>query len=195
MDTPSLLVRERILSEAARLFVSQGYDGISMREIASACSLSKAGIYYHFKDKQDLFLALLLDNLEQVSKLVADVRSAGGSARDQIEAFTRGLFEHLSANQRAVIRLANQEISKLSAEIREEFGIKYYALFIGPLQDIFAEGIQNGELRNLDSLACTWVLLGMLYPLFSSAGDTRPEAGSKALETALDIFFNGLSNS
>ena len=49
--TEALDLRARILAEATRLFVVYGYNGISMREIAEAVGVSKAGQYYHFKDK------------------------------------------------------------------------------------------------------------------------------------------------
>ncbi len=52
-------VRARILNTALRLFVAQGYNGVSMREIAALCQLSKAGLYYHFEDKEDLFLEII----------------------------------------------------------------------------------------------------------------------------------------
>jgi AcrR family transcriptional regulator len=193
MDTPSSQVRERIIAEAGALFVRHGYDGISMREIAEACSLSKAGIYYHFKDKEDLFLALLANNLERVGSLLAEVQPEGSTTRERIELFARRLFTHLSGDERAVIRLANQEMSKLSAEIRETFGQRYFTVFIGPLQDIFAEGVKTGDLRPLDPKVSAWVLLGMLYPLFSASSETRPEMALKAVEQSLSIFFDGLS--
>ncbi len=47
--------REKILEQARQLFASQGYRGLSMRQIAEVVGISKAGIYYHFKDKEDLF--------------------------------------------------------------------------------------------------------------------------------------------
>lgn len=38
----------RILAAAARLFMARGYRGISMREIAEAVGISKAGLYFPF---------------------------------------------------------------------------------------------------------------------------------------------------
>jgi AcrR family transcriptional regulator len=193
METSPSSIRAHILSETARLFVQRGYDGISMREIAEACKLSKAGIYYHFKDKEGLFLALMMDNLERVSRLVSEARQIGGTRREQITAFARGLFDHMDSDQRALIRLANQEMGKLSAEIRAEFGQIYYARFIEPLKEIFAEGMRSGELRPQDPMVATWVLLGMLYPLFAPAAEARPGSGLAAAEAALNIFFEGMN--
>ncbi|MGH9582369.1 MAG: TetR/AcrR family transcriptional regulator, partial [Bryobacteraceae bacterium] len=41
------------------LFVREGYESFSMRKLAQKVEYSPAGIYLHFKSKQDLFLALV----------------------------------------------------------------------------------------------------------------------------------------
>ena len=78
-------MRTRILEEATRLFTIYGYTGISMREIAEAVGVSKAGLYYHFKDKEDLFLAILYDALRRVEQVVTGAVAASPHARGQIE--------------------------------------------------------------------------------------------------------------
>jgi len=52
--------RERILDIALELFISQGYDKTSLREIAEQLGFSKAAIYYHFASKKDILGALHL---------------------------------------------------------------------------------------------------------------------------------------
>lgn len=51
--------RERILDVAATLFITQGYDGTSLREIADEMGFTKAALYYHFPSKEDLLRALI----------------------------------------------------------------------------------------------------------------------------------------
>ena len=51
--------RERILEVSAELFVEQGYDGTSLREIAERLGFSKAALYYHFSSKEQILEALL----------------------------------------------------------------------------------------------------------------------------------------
>lgn len=55
-----LASKDRIVQEATQLFIEQGYHHLSMRELAAAAGLSKAGIYHHFKDKESLFLVTLI---------------------------------------------------------------------------------------------------------------------------------------
>jgi AcrR family transcriptional regulator len=50
--------RQRILDVALALFIEQGYDGTSLREIAERLGVTKAALYYHFASKEDLLLAL-----------------------------------------------------------------------------------------------------------------------------------------
>jgi AcrR family transcriptional regulator len=50
--------RERILDIALDLFIDQGFDKTSLRQIAEKLGFSKAALYYHFASKDDILLAL-----------------------------------------------------------------------------------------------------------------------------------------
>ena len=51
--------RDRILAVAMDLFIEQGYEGTSLREIAEPLGFTKAALYYHFRSKQDILRALM----------------------------------------------------------------------------------------------------------------------------------------
>src|SRR5256712_5532401 len=51
--------RARILEAATRVFSAKGYHGTLVDEIASEAETSKGGVYFHFPNKQAIFLALL----------------------------------------------------------------------------------------------------------------------------------------
>jgi AcrR family transcriptional regulator len=53
-----LNTRERILDVALDLFIAQGFDGTSLREIAERLGFTKAALYYHFTSKDDILMAL-----------------------------------------------------------------------------------------------------------------------------------------
>ncbi|MCS7464086.1 TetR/AcrR family transcriptional regulator [Paenibacillus doosanensis] len=53
------LSRERILEEARQLFAEHGYHALTMRSIAKAMGYSHGALYYHFKEKAELFYALV----------------------------------------------------------------------------------------------------------------------------------------
>jgi TetR/AcrR family transcriptional regulator, acrAB operon repressor len=51
--------RSRILDAAERVFEAHGVSGTSLHEIAQAAGLTRGAIYWHFKDKADLFNAMM----------------------------------------------------------------------------------------------------------------------------------------
>ena len=59
-SAPQPSTRERILDIALELFVEQGYDKTSLRDISERLGTTKAALYYHFKRKQDILLELHL---------------------------------------------------------------------------------------------------------------------------------------
>ena len=50
--------REKILDAARELFVTEGYEGVSMRRVAEKIEYSPTAIYVHFADKEELFREL-----------------------------------------------------------------------------------------------------------------------------------------
>lgn len=51
-------VKDLILNAAREIFLKEGYENTSIRKIATAIEYSPGIIYHHFKDKNDLLLAL-----------------------------------------------------------------------------------------------------------------------------------------
>src|SRR5512135_2218349 len=71
--------RDAILDTSAKLFSQHGYTGVSIRDIAQACGMTNAALYYHFKNKEDLFLAMLRRDHE---KAIAALHAAANSPGD-----------------------------------------------------------------------------------------------------------------
>jgi AcrR family transcriptional regulator len=57
--------RERILAAARAVFGARGYHAATIEEIADEAGLSNGAIYYNFQNKEELFLALLDERLEE----------------------------------------------------------------------------------------------------------------------------------
>ncbi len=64
--------RDRILRAAGEVFISRGYDGASLDQVAAAAGLTKGAVYSSFSGKDELFFALVADRLEQRLAAVAD---------------------------------------------------------------------------------------------------------------------------
>jgi AcrR family transcriptional regulator len=186
VETAAPGLRERILEQATPLFIKQGYQGLSMREIAAAVGVSKAGLYYHFKDKEALFLAILLTNIESLGKLVHEVRESGGSFRAQLRGLLLGIATRMHGSQ-AIMRLAEQDAVHLSPDAREQLYRTYHQAFIGQVQAALQEAQSQGEVKRLPPEKLTRLLLGMAYPLLS----TPAEEAEASVKLLLTVFFEG----
>ena len=182
--------RDHIIDQATSLFVARGYTGISMREIAQATGLSKAGLYHHCPDKEHLFLAVLTAHLRQLAALIDRARAEHPDTRGRLDALLRGIFS-LPPERRAIIRLASQEMAALSPEARRTFARQYRELFIDRVEALMREGIERGELRPLSPRLLTWMLLGMAYPFFYPAHQAELGDPMETVSTMLTVFFEG----
>lgn len=71
----ALATRNHLLDAAEHVFLAQGVAGTSLNDIAVAAGTTRGAIYWHFKDKADLFNAMLdrvTMPLQQAMSLVDD---------------------------------------------------------------------------------------------------------------------------
>jgi AcrR family transcriptional regulator len=73
--------RDKILDAARELFVTEGYEGVSMRRVAEKIEYSPTAIYVHFSDKQQLFHELC----QQDYARLAEVFQSSAMSSDPIE--------------------------------------------------------------------------------------------------------------
>lgn len=106
--------REQILDAARDLFLEHGYDKASLREVADEVGVTKAALYYHFRSKEDLLVALL----EPLTQLTLDfVDDLAGDEPEQwaqgLEYFIdwmmrhRDLFDLIEHNETAIAAMLN----------------------------------------------------------------------------------------
>ncbi len=183
-------MRERIIEVASTRFVERGFDGVSMREIADECGISKAALYYHFTGKAELLQAVVSGYLGEVAAVISVVTNdpSIGEAEAKLRMIVRGLFE-LPAQRRAILRLAMYEVRQLPNAAQGAFIADYRTTFLAPLTGIFTSGVEAGELRQLDPDFCVRVLLGVLYPFFVPGGPAAGGAGE--VDSLLDVLFGG----
>lgn len=101
-------MRQLILETAMKLFVAEGYENVTIRKIADKIEYSPGTIYFYFKDKDDVLLALCSIAFSEFFKALKPMRDV----RDPIE--------RLRAGSRMYIRFAleNQEFYDLMFIIR-----------------------------------------------------------------------------
>ena len=188
--------REQILDAATGLFIQQGYHGLSMRQIAEALGVTKAALYYHFEDKEQLFLAVLTAYLKRLEVTLDQIQAEPVSNRERISRFVEHILSQ-PGEQHAIIRLASQEMRHVSAAQRQAFNQVYHQKFIDKIQAILQAGMEQGEFRGefqrLDPQVATWALLGLVYPYLDPTHAGEAALPGELIRQILGIYFEGIA--
>ena len=94
------LTKEMIMTAARELFRKKGYQQVSIRQIASELGYSHGSIYYHFKNKADLFYAMIETDFKLLDRWLEDVMNLNldhqGKLREVLLAYIRFGLTHKS---------------------------------------------------------------------------------------------------
>jgi TetR/AcrR family fatty acid metabolism transcriptional regulator len=156
----SLARHERILEAALQVFSRKGYRDASVDDIAAESDTSKGGVYFHFPNKQAIFLALL-DRMaallrSRVEEAIAAERDPVRKADIALQVVLRTFGSH-----RTLARLffvdalgAGREFNQRMAELRAEFA----AL----IQRHLDEAIRQGAIPPVDTTVAARVWFGAI---------------------------------
>jgi AcrR family transcriptional regulator len=142
---------EDILVTALDLFARRDFHGVSMREIASACGINIALIYYYFGSKEELFRAAIGHAIKQA---MSGYRRLRAERRDPIDALNAlfdinvRLYEPLSRLARILIdyRLSGARVASIDRMIDS-----LYADECALLAESIRHGIAQGRFRQIDA--------------------------------------------
>jgi len=143
------LTKQRILSEALTLFSIKGYGPVTVAEIADAVGIKAPSLYKHYKSKQDIFNAILVEMKASYERQTASMDMNGidaekdkvlylNSSEDKIVEMSIGLFQYFLHDENeckfrkmlSIERYNNKELAAEYAKQYIDFPISYqYALF------------------------------------------------------------------
>src|SRR5690554_2594276 len=87
------LTREMIMDAARDLFAEKGYQQVSMRQIAKELGYSHGAIYYHFKNKAELFYALVKDHFLMLDQTITEIVDGEEANEEKLKQLFQGYIE------------------------------------------------------------------------------------------------------
>jgi AcrR family transcriptional regulator len=103
--------RQEILVTALELFLAQGYDATSLREIAERLDITKAALYYHFPAKEQLVVELTRQFLNDLADLVAQARGERGREHQTCRAELLSAYLDILVEHHQVVDLLSRNPS------------------------------------------------------------------------------------
>ena len=91
--------RERVLEAAMALFAEHGVSGTSLQMIAETMGVTKAAVYYHFRTKEEIVVAVLAGPLERLDAVLTDAE-AQPTRQAQLDIVAGGMIDIVLENRR-----------------------------------------------------------------------------------------------
>ncbi len=179
----SVETRRRILEAALDLFIEQGYDKVSLREIAERVGVAKAALYYYFPSKEQILQTLVepLDDMRNVvMELVEHRPSREEWAARMVEFIAymlpqRRLFELFQSNQPALRELFEARHNKQEHELMHE-----------RVNQLLADDSMSLDDKVRMTGAAVMIMGVVAAPLGPQLADAAPEDLRKALVDAVN---------
>jgi len=96
--------KETILYQALTLFSDRGYEGVSMRDIASAVGIKAASLYNHFKSKEDIFNSIIDEMTKRYEEAALKMQVPNGDMNAVAEKYMHVSEETLVAIAKNMFR-------------------------------------------------------------------------------------------
>lgn len=121
-----LMSRTRILTAALELFVSAGYQSVSVDEIAVAAGMGRATFYLYFKSKKDIVAALVEENIPEFQDLYLRIPFGNDASDAVIESWINQVFDYYRRTRQHVLFYRQAQI--MDPEIRAMTEANYAAV-------------------------------------------------------------------
>lgn len=186
--------RDFIIDEAYSLFLNHSYEGVSISKISDAIGLTKGALYHHFRNKEELYRAVI-DKFYPITSIMVDLNTIS------LKEYTNAFIEHIYIILKTIFRSDKNFIpinyfSLIADCFRHYDGFSknkthFIEVNVKDVAVILNNAIKKGEIRN--DIDVKIVALQYLYLSLGLAGDlTRNksiESMMKSLKGQLDQLY------
>ena len=140
---------ERILQDSWVLFQRKGYRGVSVDEICDICEITKPTLYYYFKNKETLFVEVLVRRIEGFHQAI----ELEGEIEDILVRVARLTFDSFETDYSFLVKdLAHIKNPENVYLIKESFSNDFYKPVTNLMQRAVDQGLLLGDPKFLTLL-------------------------------------------
>jgi AcrR family transcriptional regulator len=107
---------QRIINAAIQLFAERPYHEVRMDDIAERAKVAKGTLHLHFKDKEDLYRALMLEGLKGLATRMEECSSGTASPEEKLLELNRESIRYLERNHFFLDLFQRGEISRSGSD-------------------------------------------------------------------------------
>jgi AcrR family transcriptional regulator len=184
--------REQVLQHAKRIFARKGYHRTNIADIVARARIARGTFYLYFQNKKDLFEELLEQVLGELRLRIQRLRIGPGESEpvEQLRNNLRRVLNFLLAERELTDILLNHSVGfdrELDSRIRD-----FYERVADQIQRSLDLGIQMQLVRDCDTRATAYCILGGIKEVVGQASRHRRRDIGKLVEEILDFGLRGV---
>lgn len=168
--------RERILDAALDVFAEKGYHDAKMDEIVEESNTSKGSIYFHFPNKERLFLALVDQFADVLERQVTQAIRKEDEGMKRVQIALETVVATFGQYRRPAKVMLVQAMGLGAPFEQKQMQIKErFAILIGKYLE---EAVEQGEIEPLDTDVIAYAWMGAIYSVvirWVYTGEPAPE--------------------
>jgi len=180
--------RNQILETATILFANKGYHAATLDEVAEQLGVTKASLYYYFRNKEQLLREICIKMQEKMNDNVREIVLSGLSPVYKLRAFIKAQLNFISTNK-DLCKVVFDEAEALGKGaykriyLQSKLGEKF-------VQDIIEEGVKSGCFAVDDVKMASFLILSACHWIYK----WYHTDGRLTSEEIADKFTNILEN-
>jgi AcrR family transcriptional regulator len=185
--------KTQILTAATKVFTKRGFYGARMDDIVAESGLSKGAIYWYFDSKESIIIRILDQFFNWETAHLRELLDREVSAQKKLEIFVETTIKDLNKIKPLMPILFDFWSLSVRKKTVNQAIKRYYQNFLDLIEPIIQQGIDQGELRQIN-VSETAIALGaifegtiLLYFYFPDTVDFE-----KQFRSNLDLILEGL---
>jgi AcrR family transcriptional regulator len=179
MQNPNQENSERILQDGWELFQQKGYRGVSVDEICQRCGITKPTLYYYFKDKENLFVEVLLHRLHGFHAIIEQ----DGLLPQRLEQIAIATFDNFKTDYSHLVHdLEHIKQQENAARVHQAFEDELFS----PITAVMQSAVNQGEITG-DAKFLAHLFMGIIENYIAHAD--KFDSDNKSLAEKLVAFF------
>ena len=186
--------RERLVEVARQLFARSGVENTTMNDIAQASSKGRRTLYTYFKNKEEIYQAVVESEIDKLNKMLMEVASKDLPADEKLITY---IYSRLDAVKALVFRNGTLR-ANLFRDIwtveksRKDFDLRDIEVIKGILDEGIAQGMFNVPDPDIMASVLHHALKGLEVPYIRGLmGDTISQR-IKRRDNVMSLIFNGI---
>lgn len=181
-----------ILNSAIKVFSKKGFEAARMEDIARTAKLSVGGVYWYYKSKEEIIIAIMEQLIDKDVKDLSALLEAEGTVRARLETYISLSIE--AAQKYIPITYELYSLAHRNAKVKNHIRA-YLQTYHSALEQFIQQGMDRKEFKSVNARD-TALTLAAIYEGTLKLTMLDPERvdAKQSLLSSINLLMNGMQN-